>query len=66
MRLRNINGEKLKGLKKDKGYMGRMSFPENTNKPARTVMATLTFSSRESMILGFNISKYRSYNSRSG
>lgn len=41
---------KAKRQKCDKGYMGKMSFPENTNKPARTVMATLSASSRESMI----------------
>ncbi len=38
-------------LKLDRGYMGKMSFPENSCKPARTVMATITASSRESMIL---------------
>jgi DNA (cytosine-5)-methyltransferase 1 len=47
-----------KRLKEDKGYMGKMSFPENTNKPARTVMATMSASSRESMILASN-DKYR-------
>ena len=31
--------------------MGRMAFPENEGNPARTVMATLSASSRESMIL---------------
>lgn len=40
-------------LKLDKGYMGKMSFPENPNKPARTVMATMSTSSRESMILAY-------------
>ena len=38
-------------LKQDKGYMGKMSFPEDLEKTARTVMATMTFSARESMIL---------------
>lgn len=47
-----------KRLKEDKGYMGKMSFPENINKPARTVMATMSASSRESMILASN-DKYR-------
>ena len=42
-----------KRLKQDKGYMGKMAFPENLNKPARTVMATMTASARESMILGY-------------
>lgn len=48
-----------KRLKQDKGYMGKMSFPENTSKPARTVMATMSASSRESMILGYKDGKYR-------
>lgn len=48
-----------KRLKQDKGYMGKMSFPENTSKPARTVMATMSSSSREAMILGYKDGKYR-------
>lgn len=51
--------EKAKRLKQDKGYMGRMSFPENLDKPARTVMATMSTSSRESMILGDSNGNYR-------
>ena len=46
-------------LKQDKGYMGKMSFPENLDKPARTVMATMTTSARESMILGYGDNRYR-------
>lgn len=38
-------------LKQDRGYMGRMSIPENPEKPARTIMATLSCSSREGFIL---------------
>ncbi|MBQ3367894.1 DNA cytosine methyltransferase [bacterium] len=48
-----------KRLKQDKGYMGKMSFPENTSKPARTVMATMSCSSRESMILSCESGGYR-------
>lgn len=48
-----------KRLKQDKGYMGKMSFPENTAKPARTVMATMSASSREAMILGYKKNRYR-------
>lgn len=48
-----------KRLKQDKGYMGKMSFPENLDKPARTVMATMTASAREAMILGFGDNQYR-------
>ena len=51
--------ETAKRLKQDKGYMGKMSFPENLEKPARTVMATMTASSREAMILGYGENKYR-------
>lgn len=48
-----------KRLKRDKGYMGKMSFPENLDKPARTVMATMTASAREAMILGYGEGQYR-------
>ncbi|MBD5484396.1 MAG: DNA cytosine methyltransferase [Lachnospiraceae bacterium] len=48
-----------KRLKQDKGYMGRMSFPENLDRPSRTVMATMSASSREAMILGYENGKYR-------
>lgn len=48
-----------KRLKQDKGYMGKMSFPENIEKPARTVMATMSASSREAMILSWKNDKYR-------
>lgn len=51
--------ETAKRLKCDKGYMGKMSFPENLNHPARTVMATMTASAREAMILSFGENKYR-------
>ena len=48
-----------KRLKQDKGYMGKMAFPENLDKPARTVMATMTASAREAMILGYGDGRYR-------
>ena len=51
--------ETAQRLKQDKGYMGKMSFPENINKPARTVLATMTASSREAMILGYDNGRYR-------
>lgn len=51
--------ETAKRLKQDKGYMGRMDFPENLNRPSRTVMATMSTSSRESMILGYMDNEYR-------
>lgn len=48
-----------KRLKEDKGYMGKMSFPERLDKPSRTIMATMSTSSRESMILGMGNNRYR-------
>lgn len=36
--------------KEDHGFMGKMSFPENIDRPSRTVMATRSASTRESMI----------------
>jgi DNA (cytosine-5)-methyltransferase 1 len=42
--------EKAKRHKQDKGYMGKMAFPEDLNKPSRTIMATMSTSSRESLI----------------
>jgi len=52
--------EQAKRSKQDKGYMGKMPFPEDESKPARTVMATLTFGARESMILANGNAGYRS------
>lgn len=57
--LAEFENQTAKRLKQDKGYMGKMSFPENVNKPARTVMATMTASSREAMILGYKDNRYR-------
>lgn len=46
--------------KEDHGYMGKMSFPERLDKPSRTIMATQSAVSRESMILGTGTSgRYR-------
>lgn len=39
-------------LKQDKGFMGRMDVPENPDRPARTIMATMSFTSRECFVLG--------------
>jgi len=57
--LQPFEWETAKRLKEDKGYMGRMSFPENLDNPARTVMATMSASSRESMILPVASGGYR-------
>ncbi|EHL2501961.1 DNA cytosine methyltransferase [Enterococcus faecalis] len=50
---------KAKRQKLDKGYMGKMSFPENEEKPSRTIMATMSASSRESMIFPYKNGRYR-------
>ncbi|KXS42075.1 MAG: DNA (cytosine-5-)-methyltransferase [Methanolobus sp. T82-4] len=39
-----------KRLKEDHGFMGKMSFPENINRPSRTIVATRSASTREAMI----------------
>jgi DNA (cytosine-5)-methyltransferase 1 len=41
---------KAKRLKTDHGYMGKMDFPERTNRLCRTIMATESYCSRESLI----------------
>jgi len=40
-----------KRSKRDHGYMGKMSFPEDASRPSRTVMATQSASTREAMLL---------------
>jgi DNA (cytosine-5)-methyltransferase 1 len=50
---------KLIRLKQDKGYMGRMAVPENPGKPARTIMATMSFTSRECFVLGYEKNNLR-------
>lgn len=39
-------------LKEDHGFMGKMSFPEKLDRPSRTVMATQSAVSRESILFG--------------
>jgi len=50
-RVADFEWKKARRLKEDHGFMGVMSFPENLQKPSRTVMATRSASTRESMIL---------------
>jgi DNA (cytosine-5)-methyltransferase 1 len=64
LELADFEWQKAKRLKQDKGYMGKMSFPENLEKPSRTIMATMSFSSRESFILGYKNQCYRSPTTR--
>lgn len=42
--------KKAKRLKTDHGYMGKMDFPDRTNRLCRTIMATESYCSRESII----------------
>jgi DNA (cytosine-5)-methyltransferase 1 len=49
-RVAEFEWKRAKRLKKDHGFMGRMSFPEEEDRPSRTVMATMSASTRESMI----------------
>ena len=52
--------KKAKRLKQDHGYMGKMDFPDRTNRLSRTIMATESFCSRESIIFRKeNTNKYR-------
>lgn len=57
--LADFEWKKAKQLKQDKGYMGKMSFPENLNKPSRTIMATMSVSARESFILSSSENNYK-------
>ncbi|MCF8020942.1 MAG: DNA cytosine methyltransferase [Vallitaleaceae bacterium] len=51
--------KKAKRLKQDKGYMGKMSFPEDMDKPSRTVMAMESYSARESLIFPYKENRFR-------
>lgn len=42
--------KKARRLKEDHGFMGKMSFPEYLDRPSRTVMATMSSSTREAII----------------
>ena len=45
-----LEWKRARRLKEDHGFMGKMSFPEDLNRPSRTVMATMSASTRESII----------------
>jgi DNA (cytosine-5)-methyltransferase 1 len=53
MEIAEFEWQKAKRFKQDKGYMGKMSFPENLDKPSRTIMATMSSCSRESIIFPY-------------
>ncbi|WP_371069451.1 DNA cytosine methyltransferase [Sediminibacillus sp. JSM 1682029] len=57
--LADFEWKKAKKAKRDKGYMGKMAFPESLDKPSRTIMATLSYSSRESHIYKIDNEKDR-------
>jgi DNA (cytosine-5)-methyltransferase 1 len=48
--LYEIEWKKAQNAKQNHPYMGRMSFPENIDNPSRTIMATLSRSTREAII----------------
>lgn len=48
--LYKIEWEKAKRAKVNHPFMGKMSFPEHNDKPSRTIMATKSSSTRESII----------------
>lgn len=48
--LYQLEWEKAKRAKTNHPFMGKMSFPENQDKPSRTVMATRSGSTREALI----------------
>ncbi|WP_094227158.1 DNA cytosine methyltransferase [Methanolobus psychrotolerans] len=50
-RVADFEWESAKRLKEDHGFMGKMSFPEDLDRPSRTVVATRSASTREAMIL---------------
>lgn len=49
-RIANFQWKQARRLKEDHGYMGKMSFPENDDRPSRTIMATRSASAREAII----------------
>ncbi len=51
-RIAEFEWKKSKRLKQDHGFMGKMDFPERTNRTCRTVMATQSASTREAIIFG--------------
>jgi DNA (cytosine-5)-methyltransferase 1 len=57
--LYEIEWEKAEHLKINHPFMGKMYFPENENRPCRTIMATRSASTRESII-------YKSEHNRKG
>lgn len=53
-RIHNKDADLARRLKTNHPYMGKMSFPENTNKPVRTITATKISMARESIIFAIN------------
>ena len=54
-----VQWQKARDLKQRHPYMGKMSFPENMDKPSRTIMATQSASTREAIL-------YKSHCNRKG
>ena len=49
-RIEKYRWKRARRLKEDHGFMGKMSFPEEIDRPSRTVMATRSASTREAML----------------
>lgn len=51
-KVQDFEWKNARRLKEDHGFMGKMSFPEDLDRPSRTIMATRSASTREAMVLG--------------
>jgi DNA (cytosine-5)-methyltransferase 1 len=58
-RVADFEWMKSKRLKTDHGFMGKMSFPEELDRPSRTVMATRSASTREAILFDAGEGRYR-------
>ncbi len=54
-RVHEVRWKRARRLKEDHGYMGKMTFPEDPDRPSRTVMATRSASTREALIYGVDL-----------
>jgi DNA (cytosine-5)-methyltransferase 1 len=53
-----VEWEAAKRAKVDHPFMGRMSFPEDGNRPSRTIMATRSASTREAILYKSEVSRH--------
>lgn len=52
-----VQWQKARDLKQRHPYMGKMAFPENMDKPSRTIMATQSASTREAILYNSNCNR---------